>query len=518
MPSIFSKNCIVAGRLDLYCLICEAPFGSEEEAIHHIVETHHKRRLNSTKYFEKYEDHLIKKIKCLYFCEFCNVTLPTAMKVELHITDCDHIKEKSLYKICRINNRIVASGCITIQDDAWHGLVDENCVICSVEISEKEPHITSRNHVLNLIKNNVLFDNPGTVYRQIDDGFYQCINCNIMLSTNELFQHFRSLPHTDLMLKVAKHLNCDDETLDLLVECTTNTKSVSQNTTENGRDIETIAKKDRETLPFPTGMKSNGSEKTTLFTEPVLRNGKDEPARPSSPSPDHIEAFAKKHGLSPNRADGSYYCKVCTRRLPDSLKSLKVHVNSEAHKEKVSTKDDLETLPIEPKKVPLETFIKEIGYFEDDVSFAVAVNNIFMTAGAFTMVKEFSNKLICLTCHIDLVREKLFQHVSSKAHGESLRNCRVVTSLKDEFIRQINNEHYLCGYCNNLEDDWEDMLDHLKSQKHKFVKTELSKLMAKYKDSKYYQKFDNSNTEFGISFIEFKCVDFMDKHEFSKKN
>lgn len=110
----------------------------------------------------------IFQVKTLYFCEFCNVTLPTAMKVELHVHDCDHIKEKSLYKICRINNRIVASGCITIQDDAWHGLVDENCVICSVEISEKEPHITSRNHILNLIKNNVLFDKPGTVYRQVN--------------------------------------------------------------------------------------------------------------------------------------------------------------------------------------------------------------------------------------------------------------------------------------------------------------------------------------------------------------
>lgn len=300
----------------------------------------------------------------------------------------------------------------------------------------------------------MLKGSPQTVHiifkLQIDDGFYQCINCNIMLSTNELFQHFQSLPHTDLMLKVAKNLNCDDETLDLLVKCTTNTKSVSQNTTENGRDTETIAKKDRETLPFSTGMKSNGTEKTTLFTEPVLRNGKDEPA-----SPDHVEAFAKKNGLSSNRADGSYYCKVCTRRLPDSLKSLKVHVNSEAHKEKVSTKDDFETLPIEPKKVPLETFIKEIGYFEDDASFAVAVNNIFISACAFTMVKEIPNKLICLTCHIDLVREKLLQHVSSKAHGESLRNCRVVTSLKDEFIRQVRNEilkrlgRYFCIFREN---------------------------------------------------------------------
>lgn len=91
------------------------------------------------------------------------------MKVQLHVSECDHIENKTMHKINRTDNGIVAFGCITIQDDAWHGIVEENCVICSVEVFDKEPHITSRNHLLNLIRNKVLFGQPGTVYRQVSD-------------------------------------------------------------------------------------------------------------------------------------------------------------------------------------------------------------------------------------------------------------------------------------------------------------------------------------------------------------
>ncbi|CAD0205423.1 unnamed protein product [Chrysodeixis includens] len=523
MPSIFSKNCVVAGTLDLYCLLCDTPFRSEEEAVDHIVQSHHKKQLNKTGYYGKYQDDLIKKIQSLYFCEFCNTTLPTAMKVGLHVTEDDHVRNKSLHRISSINNRIVAFGCIAVKDDAWHGIVEENCVICSLEVSNKETHIISRSHMLNLIKNDVLFGQPGTVYRKVDDGYYQCLNCNIMLATNELNQHLQTLPHTELMLKIAKMSQCSDETIEMLKACSNSTKSLSQNITENGQDMETVdAKKDKETLRLPTGMKSNGTEKTTLFTKPVLRNGKDETIRPpvATSTGDELQAFAKKHGLSRNRADGSFYCKACTRRLPDSLESLTTHVNSKVHKEKTSMKGgDWEALPTEPKKVPLKEFIKEVGYYDDDKSFAIVVNDcLFITASCFTMIKEVHNRLICLVCYIDLVPEKLFEHLSSKTHSDNIRKCPVITTLKDEFIRQINNEYYHCGYCNVGENDWEDMLEHIKTEDHRFAKSVPTNLKTRDEYESNVQKLEKSNIDVSLRFIEFKCADFMIKHQFPVNN
>ncbi|XP_047035911.1 uncharacterized protein LOC124641763 [Helicoverpa zea] len=673
MASIFSKNGILSGRLDQYCLICAEHFASGEDTLAHIIDSKHKEKLEACGYFAKYSEDFIRKANGVYFCEPCGLTFPTVKKVELHISEPTHIDEKTKGSswLNRVQNDIIAFNKFVITDDAWNGCVEDTCILCNDEFEDSAPHKITRSHVFNLIKSNVVFDkDEAAVYRVIDAKSHQCLTCNTIIG-NDLKNHFNSTEHkaaykmyehskreTNEVQKENKNANtpkisqnvnattektelknnnkvvngnvaktektelkdtnkivngnaanvkkveevknvkkevkqdakkpvetkpnkqvekpkdkvadlpkkqkaaeldkilcknlgaknyitsgdgekwcllcewllvespeshirsphhqsllamhkksiaekdsnnnnntsskdekinlfdnvdkyqANDVNIDLINEtafCKKCSKNIDFNTGAidkhiDGHKTANAKTKKSQATPLAWGMKSNGTEKTTLYTKPVTFTGKDKSPR-KVPSESQVQEFAKKHGLSHNRADNSFYCNPCSRRLSTNLNDLQNHVASKLHVDNMAKKSSKIEVPAPPVKVRLLETVKSFWFTENEEEGCVMIINdkYWINAFGFFLIAKLHDKIICHGCRIDLTPENVMQHIAmSDYHKELLDKCLLITSVEGEFIREIKPDVYHCGFCNITEDDWDDMIDdHLTSYEHK---------------------------------------------------
>lgn len=651
MESIFSKNGILAGRLDYYCLICDTNFTTQDEVLVHILDSIHKETLKTCGYVEKYKNNFIRKTKGIYFCEPCSLTIPTAPKVELHIEEVTHLSKTSeVDYLNRVKGQIIAFNKFVISIDAWNGCIEDTCVLCSKEFDDAASHWLLRSHVLNLIKSKVVFDEfAEAIYRMIDDTSTQCLTCNELIGndlashtatekhkkayqlfdatlltdttqtcetptetqngkvndkadkkddntvvygnvngdnnkeavnnakkdvkqdkdvkkytkkesaksdkekvkqtvkkenteeldkiycrnlgaknyvTNQFGQrwcilcerlleessedHLKSKHHQSL-LKLHKdrvagtnnNSNDDEESIpyesvaryqksniniDLIYEtayCKKCSKNIDFSTSAIDKHIEehkkTSSKKAPETLA--SGIKSNGTEKTTLYTKPVLLKQK------RSPKTVPVGEYAKQHGFTHNVADCSYYCRPCSRRLKTTLEDLQKHVASKIHMEntKQLTKTEANDAPI---KEPLFTYIKTFELVNTMTEGCIIVINdkFWLNAFGFFLIARKNERIFCHGCHIDLTQENVVQHVMvTDYHRGIIDKCLLITSLENEFIREIKLDVYHCGYCNITENDWDDIVDHIATAEHKREKAKAEESLSQHQPNFYHR-------------------------------
>ncbi|XP_052744905.1 uncharacterized protein LOC112045392 [Bicyclus anynana] len=191
-----SKNCILVGIVDYYCLVCEIYLKSERDANIHIAKSVHQRQLDSVQYVEEFKNDTIKKIKNKYFCELCNKLLAVLPRVRLHITELTHInKNHRLFR--RYGNYVIAFQNIAISDQSWNSLNGSACAICNVEyeIENEDVHKNESTHILNVIQIQVQFDDNKNIYRKIDDATFQCTTCNMLYALSSLTSHFAGEKH-----------------------------------------------------------------------------------------------------------------------------------------------------------------------------------------------------------------------------------------------------------------------------------------------------------------------------------
>ncbi|CAH0721228.1 unnamed protein product, partial [Brenthis ino] len=198
MAPNFSKDAILQGSVDYFCLICETYLISEEEAFVHVSNVTHLKKLSTIQYVDEYMEDGIKKINGKYFCELCNKLLPVLARVRLHIMDLTHIDKKSYHILKRKNNFVIAFEQFVINEQSWHGLNENSCALCNLEYEDEELHKVESCHILNLIQNKVEFDKNKNVYRKVDEVSFQCLTCNSILALHDLTSHFNEGEHKSI--------------------------------------------------------------------------------------------------------------------------------------------------------------------------------------------------------------------------------------------------------------------------------------------------------------------------------
>ncbi|CAH2096891.1 unnamed protein product [Euphydryas editha] len=199
MAPNFSKNAILKGDIDFFCLVCEVYIISTTECEEHISTADHEKNISINKYDEEFKEECIRKIKNKYFCELCNKLLPLLLRVKLHINEPTHIENKNIGWLKRVDGAIVAFNEIVIDDAAWHGFSDNSCIVCNTEFKNSEIHKKISTHILNLLQMKVDFDKEKNIYRKIDEFSFQCLTCNIVQYLSDIRNHFDSPAHKQLL-------------------------------------------------------------------------------------------------------------------------------------------------------------------------------------------------------------------------------------------------------------------------------------------------------------------------------
>lgn len=192
------KSGVLTGALNCYCLACDTFLMTRQEADKHVETSLHQKSLLAIPYSDKFKDEHIRKFQTGYYCEFCNTLLPTASKVNLHVTEDEHVKNKGLNLLLPKGGGVVAFGNIFIEENAWHSLIDGVCSICEEEFEEGEDHKATARHSLNLVLKNIQFGTGDAIYRQIDDTSLQCVTCNKLLVPDKVTAHFDDAQHREL--------------------------------------------------------------------------------------------------------------------------------------------------------------------------------------------------------------------------------------------------------------------------------------------------------------------------------
>uniref|UniRef100_A0A2H1W1Y5 SFRICE_019626 n=1 Tax=Spodoptera frugiperda TaxID=7108 RepID=A0A2H1W1Y5_SPOFR len=358
-------------------------------------------------------------------------------------------------------------------------------------------------------------DENDTYFKNIDirnyitdyKGKKWCVLCDCVLTNCQPEEHLRSEHHNTLMrlhkgkieyvqqANRSANSNMDDNVdryqenninMNLINEtafCKKCSKNIDFDTDSIDKHIEehkTAMKKPKINVPFLSGMKSSGSERTTLFTNPVLLTSAETKTDKPEPKVTKLQEFAKTHGFTRNSADNSYYCHACDRRLANDM--VKLHVKNKTHIENI-TKTTSRTYEKTVTKQPLLEVVTVGELFDNNVEkelILIINDKYWLNAFGFFLLAEFRRKVFCQACNIDIPVENIVEHIIKDEHRDAVENCLVVTSMEDEFIREIKLNKYHCGYCNIVEEDWDDMVDHVNLPEHKSEKLKAEEKLRRY--------------------------------------
>nr|XP_032523328.1 J protein JJJ1-like isoform X2 [Danaus plexippus plexippus] len=195
MAPNYSKNAVLKGTIDYFCVVCETYLKTEEDYIKHISKPTHKKNFESTQYAKEFEDECIRKTRVGYFCEFCNQLLTVLARVRLHVTESKHMNNKTLLVIERSGPDVVAFGEIVINERSWNGLNAESCAVCNTEYENEDIHKNQAKHIINLIQSTLEVDKNKNIYRKIDEQLFQCLTCNMVLGLSDRTNHFNRDDH-----------------------------------------------------------------------------------------------------------------------------------------------------------------------------------------------------------------------------------------------------------------------------------------------------------------------------------
>ncbi|CAG4973770.1 unnamed protein product [Colias eurytheme] len=468
MAPNFSKNAILTGLLDYYCLVCEYHFQSEDDIVLHIAKLTHKENLENTCY--DIEDERIRKIKQWYFCEFCNDLIKTKAKIRLHIAEDLHLTNKFRQSLLRCDYGILAYGVIAISNSAWSGLCGGTCLICNCEYTDEKQHLDESMHSINLIKNNIKCDAQDNIYRLIDATSFQCLTCNSLESITTINSHFTHDTHKKLSencRQTAKSL----KTMAITKMLPANTELNTNNSTENidlnangsTTNIEVNAKGSIDNIELN---ENNSAENDELYakdsTENIELNEKDSNVDSKMNDKDISDdrsnildslEFLHKNNINVNFETNSVMCKKCSKSIDLNLHCIQMHINEHKStssadtiqkergrlsKAEIVAKDASPQKPAEnTSSVTLKQKKKENSPSQDDLEKFAKDNKLKYKPGG--------KDVFCEQCRtrVPLTLNNMREHINGNAHKsrnesiKKMKNTKVETVVINYFIKHI---------------------------------------------------------------------------------
>ncbi|GBP06216.1 hypothetical protein EVAR_3572_1 [Eumeta japonica] len=314
MPSIFSKNAIISGEIDYYCLVCDDRLKTEDSVNAHIQKVVHQKNLDQKScYVKDYEIDKIRKVNKGYYCEYCNILLTSALKISLHVKHKNHKYNKS--------------DDIDVTTSNKHA---KCCAYCNIEFDNEELHKTESTHVLNLIQAQLLIGEKRSVYRKIDNHTFHCITCNEVLPL-PTESHFEQDTHDE------RYMQCRKDKKILYDKIQKKKPLIG---TPKKQIVEAnLSQKEKPIIPQAVNANElnniNKKFENKVNTEEVTRK-KTESNNDVVPELDPLEALVKKLNLKDyiySHENGNLICILCEWDLSSSVDSVKAHIQGRHHQQ-----------------------------------------------------------------------------------------------------------------------------------------------------------------------------------------
>ncbi|XP_013165697.1 PREDICTED: uncharacterized protein LOC106116417 [Papilio xuthus] len=272
MLSTLSGSGVFSSRVDYFCLVCESRLRDEADAAAHVAKPVHTKNFLTTEYFENQQE-CVRKIKKWYLCELCNVLLPTAARVRLHVVEAGHWERRAALAVQRRAGKVLVFANVQLDDRAWNGIVDDTCAICNIEFDDEHIHRNETTHILKLIQSKIEYDENQNIYRWVDESSFQCLTCNMVLALNSINEHFDEIEHKDIYRRCCDNFKITENT------ATNETIDSSKNNNKRKKEVPTKITDRTETLAVlnttnknKTNIESN--EKAEIKTSTVNSDSK----------------------------------------------------------------------------------------------------------------------------------------------------------------------------------------------------------------------------------------------------
>ncbi|CAH4035284.1 protein PFC0760c-like isoform X2 [Pieris brassicae] len=478
--STLHSNAIITGSFDSYCLLCEVHL--KENVEDHINVPEHKEKLQHSSYVQKYKFHHIRKVLKGYYCEFCNILLPTLVNVGLHVTSNDHECKVGNGLLKEVDGGVTAFDRMFIDNQAWNGLIEDTiCCLCNEEFNDKSVHIKQHSHILHLIQKGVHMKEHGILYRNVDTTTLHCMVCNIILEIKDGDLHFDSSPHLEKFrkscdLKNRLDANSIKTRIDKFIKQEDKPPVIEHSTCVNNKETDVKKfndnnnnSKNNDIIKTQEDTKTNAAK-----TEPEKSKIEDVLRHPFQ-AKEEAKILAKKNKINYKFAKQSAYCSVCNVTISSSLKRIKEHIEENNHKKNLQRnqvprnckKDNINII-----KIPIAYFVNGVEGYENKLmpgllgDWIVLNGELCMKFISYSMITVNCSLVRCQACKETVDILNLENHSKTSRHEKAIMSIPVVLTLKGEFVRVIHSGLHHCGFCNLVVGDWEDLTMHLESDRH----------------------------------------------------
>ncbi|KAJ8709772.1 hypothetical protein PYW08_009776 [Mythimna loreyi] len=190
--------------------------------------------------------------------------------------------------------------------------------------------------------------------------------------------------------------------------------------------------------------------------------------------------FAKANEITYNGHNKQSFCRICEVQLPVSFKSMKEHVDGNNHSRLAANSKPSSSTPTAQPKTPVHLSKQATEEFLDT---AVTVETLFyngsvintkycMLASSLFLISDSDSRMRCFVCDINLsAHSDINDHANSTRHRDKWRRVPVITSEKNEFIREVRPGEFHCAFCHLVVFGWTDMKSHLECSEHRIHKT-----------------------------------------------
>ncbi|XP_022128879.2 uncharacterized protein LOC111002901 [Pieris rapae] len=479
--STLHKNAIITGSFDSYCLLCEVHLKDNAEDHIHVPE--HKENLQNSNYVQKYKFHHIRKVLKGYYCEFCNILLPTLVNIGLHVTSKNHERKVGIGLLKEVDGGVTAFDRMFIDNQAWNGLIEDTiCCLCSEEFNDKSVHLKQPSHILHLIQKDVHMKEHGIVYRNVDTTTLHCMVCNIILAIKDGDLHFDSTPHLDQFRKSCELKNKLDENsiktrIDKIIKQEVKPPVIEHSTCVKNKetDVKKCTDNNNNNSKHNDVIKTEEDKKTNAAKTKPEESKIEDGLRHPFQAKEEAKLLAKKNKIKYKFAKQSAYCCVCDVTISSSLKRIKEHIEESSHKKNLLRNE----MPANCKKanikivtVPYGIFVNCITEYESALisgpfgNWTVLNEELCIESISHLLFTVNCSLIRCQACKETVDISNLQTHKDSHRHVKAIMFIPVVITLKGEFVREIQTGLYHCGFCNLVAGDWENLTMHLESDTH----------------------------------------------------
>ncbi|XP_031764048.2 uncharacterized protein LOC113514534 [Galleria mellonella] len=522
----YHKNFILYGELEYFCIVCREEFLNIEDVEKHIRWEKHRKIMKRQTLFPKLKQDSIYKIGNNFYCELCNYLTSDMENIMAHLNEEKHktnrkSKTPVIPKLVECK-RDVDTGFIIVHNvivsiRQWNTFVNlTHCMLCDtvVDLNRTDEHIVLHDHLIKLIQARVILENEGRCYRKINKDINYCFICKTIVGTSDLNDHWNSVEHCanktssiattskTTETKTSKEIYRANETTKKLLQLQRTVYDINlENKTATckfcnkiipflGREMLNHQKEhaeelrdiddSKEMLEIIAGnVHSSDSEASEVGFSETIDHGKRR---------HKMSLYGKQHYITLTPVGAKGYCHLCHVYMSSHIKVFREHTRGHIHKGHLEFKGLKKGKKHEKPDCntkSLQSYLKNIFYSHAMRSFWIN-EELSVKTYSFILIApiRYYKKTKCYACDVEYKQGEAIEHYKTIRHKTNLLDTEVVTYLRGEFIREIRNDLYHCGFCNRLFAYWDNMKRHMRSWRHKEMKKDrimASNLARKWK-------------------------------------